>query len=278
MRIDGALAGAAERLREVSENARLDAEVLLARALDLPRSYLFAHPDELLDENTAARFREIVERRREGLPLAYLTGEKEFWSLSLAVGPAVLVPRPETELLVEVVLRDIPRGEPCRVADLGTGSGAIALAIAKERPACDIVATDASPAALDTARHNAARHGLANIEFLRGDWTEPLGSRRFDIIVSNPPYIRAGDPALHRLRFEPEEALVSGSDGLDAIRRLARETPPFLNDGGVLVLEHGADQRDHVAGLLAGEGWVDIECLTDLAGHPRVTRARRPTR
>jgi release factor glutamine methyltransferase len=278
VRIDAAVASAADRLAPVSESPRLDAELLLARALDLPRSYLYAHPDDVLDEAAAARFLKTVEQRLEGLPLAYITGEKEFWSLPLAVGPGALVPRPETELLVELALREIPRGSALSVADLGTGSGAIAIALASERPACRIVATDISAAALLIAKHNAAKHGLGNIEFVEGDWTTPLADRQFDLIVSNPPYVRIDDPALDELRFEPKVALASGSDGFDAIRTLARDCGRLLIPSGALMLEHGADQHDEVARILAAEGWSDIECFSDLAGRPRVTRASTLTR
>jgi release factor glutamine methyltransferase len=275
VRIDAAVASAADRLARVSESPRLDAELLLARALDLPRSYLYAHPDDVLDNAAAARFLKTVEQRLEGLPLAYITGEKEFWSLALAVGPGALVPRPETELLVELALREIPRGSALSVADLGTGSGAIAIALASERPACRIVATDISAAALLIAKHNAAKHGLGNIEFVEGDWTTPLADRQFDLIVSNPPYVRIDDPALDELRFEPKVALASGSDGFDAIRTLARDCGRLLIPSGALMLEHGADQHDDVARILAAEGWREIECFRDLAGRPRVTRGCR---
>jgi release factor glutamine methyltransferase len=273
MRIDAALAKATDRLGETSESPRLDADVLLARALDLPRSYLYAHPDDVLDEAAAARFFAAVEERAGGLPLAYITGEKEFWSLALAVGPGALVPRPETELLVELALREIPRRGRLSVLDLGTGSGAIAIVVAKERPQCRIVATDVSPAALTIARHNAARFGLGNIEFAEGNWTTPLAGERFDLILSNPPYVRSDDPVLDALRFEPTIALMSGRDGLDAIRTLARGCVSLLRPPGLLMLEHGADQHGDVAHILAAEGWTGIEYFRDFAGHPRVTRA-----
>jgi release factor glutamine methyltransferase len=274
VRIDAAVASAADRLAQVSESPRLDAELLLARALDLPRSYLYAHPEDVLDEAAAARFLETVELRLEGLPLAYITGEKEFWSLTLAIGPGALVPRPETELLVELALREMPRESSISVLDLGTGSGAIAIALASERPACRIVATDVSAAALLIAKHNAARHALGNIEFVEGDWTTPLTDRQFDLIVSNPPYVRADDPVLDELRFEPKVALASGRDGLDAIRTLARDCGRLLVPSGVLMLEHGTDQREEIARILAAEGWREIECFSDLAGRPRVAWCR----
>lgn len=275
MKIDVALENAREKLGTVSDSPRLDAEVLLARALDLPRSYLFAHPEESLDDASMKRFQQAVDQRQQGMPLSYITGEKEFWSLTLEVAPAVLVPRPETELLVELALREIPRNDAYSVLDLGTGSGAIAIALASERPACRFVASDSSPAALAVARHNAMKHGLANIEFLEGAWTAPVADQRFNLIVSNPPYVRAGDPGLSRLRFEPREALVAGKDGLDAIRTLARDCRRLLERGGPLLLEHGEEQQAEVAGILAGEGWTRIENFKDLSGLPRVTRAVR---
>ena len=273
MRIDTAVTNATDRLQPVSDSPRLDAELLLARALDLPRSYLYAHPDEILDDAAVARFFDAVEQRREGRPLAHITGEKEFWSLALDVGPAVLVPRPETELLVELALREIPRRSEYQVLDLGTGSGAIAVALASERPGSRFVATDASADALRIARHNASKHALGNIDFLEGDWTAPLGDQLFDIIVSNPPYVRDGDTALADLSFEPATALLAGSDGLDAIRVLARDCGRFLKPSGLLMVEHGADQPEDVARILEGRGWISIECFRDLSGRPRVTRA-----
>ena len=273
LRIDAIMASAREKLEQVSDSPRLDAEVLLARALDLPRSYLLAHPEEVLDEASVRRFLHAVEQRRQGLPMSYITGEREFWSLSLDVAPGVLVPRPETELLVELALREIPRSDEYHVLDLGTGSGAIAIALARERTTCRLVASDISPAALVIARHNAAKFGLANIEFVEGDWTAPVAGYRFDMIVSNPPYVRAGDPALADLRFEPQNALVAGDDGLDAIRALARDCLGLLKPRGSLLLEHGTEQQAEVAAVLAAEGWTGVECFRDLGGRPRVTRA-----
>jgi release factor glutamine methyltransferase len=277
VRIDAALASAIHTLEQASDSPRLDAEVLLARALDLPNSYLYAHPEDVLDDAAVRRYFSAVERRRAGSPLAYITGEKEFWSLTLAVGPGVLVPRPETELLVELALREIPRqGEYC-VLDLGTGSGAIAIALASERPNCRIVATDINGAALTIARQNARQHGVANIEFLEGDWTAAVADRsfgQFDLVVSNPPYVRAGDPVLEQLRYEPGSALIAGIDGLDAVRVLARDCGKLLKPNGLLILEHGADQREEVSAILAAGGWTGIECIRDHGGRPRTTSAR----
>ncbi len=275
LQISDVLEDARRRLEALSDSARLDAELLLARAIDMPRSYLFAHPEELLDELAVGRFREALDRRLAGEPMAYITGRREFWSLELMVTPATLVPRPETELLVDLALREIPRRAEWDILDLGTGSGAIAIAIARERPLSRVTATDVSTEALDVARQNARQLEIPNIEFLAGDWTEPVCARTFNIIVSNPPYVRADDAALDALHCEPRNALAAGADGLDAIRILARDCAALLERGGMLLVEHGADQRDSVAALLRAQGWTDIACHTDYAGLPRVTIARR---
>ena len=275
IRIDKALADATRRLESVSDSPRLDAELLLARAIDTTRSYLFAHPDDTLDGLAAERFEESLARRVDGEPMAYITGTREFWSLDLMVTPATLVPRPETEILVDLALREIPRRAEWRVLDLGTGSGAIALAIASERPLCAVTATDISAEALAVARQNAHQLALPNVEFLRGDWGEPVSGRTFHVIVSNPPYVEAGDAALKALHREPRSALAAGEDGLDAIRRLAADCEALLADSGVLLIEHGAGQKDRVSELLRQHGWTDIRCHADYAGLPRVTFARR---
>jgi len=275
LQISAILDDATERLTAVSDSARLDAELLLARAIDMPRSYLFAHPEEVLDELAVARFEAAIERRLAGEPMAYITGVREFWSLELMVTPATLVPRPETELLVDLALREIPRRAEWAILDLGTGSGAIAIAIARERPLARVTATDISAAALDVARQNARQLEIPNIEFLEGDWTAPVSGRRFDVIVSNPPYVRSDDAALEALHREPRSALAAGADGLDAIRTLARDCGALLEPGGALLIEHGAEQRDGVAAVLGEHGWYDVRCHNDYAGLPRVTMARR---
>jgi release factor glutamine methyltransferase len=274
LEISAILDDAARRLEAVSDSARLDAELLLARAIDMPRSYLFAHPEEPLDELAVARFEDALGRRLAGEPMAYITGVREFWSLELMVTPETLVPRPETEVLVDLALREIPRRAEWAILDLGTGSGAIAIAIAKERPLSRVTATDVSAAALDVARQNARQLEIPNIEFLEGDWTAPVRGRRFNVIVSNPPYVRADDEALEALRCEPRGALAAGDDGLDAIRVLARDCGALLEPDGVLLFEHGAEQQDSVAAVLREYGWIGIECHTDYAGLPRVTVAR----
>ena len=264
------------RLESVSESPRLDAEILLARAIDMPRSYLFAHPEDEPDAAAIERLQASVERRVAGEPMAYITGAREFWSLELLVTPATLVPRPETEILVERALREMPRKAALDVLDLGTGSGAVALAIANDRRMSRITAVDASEDALRVAELNARQLDLDNVTCLLGDWTEPVGDSNFDIVVSNPPYVADDDPALAKLRAEPLTALASGADGLDAIRRLVVDCVYVTKPGGWLMLEHGADQADAVAALLDDAGWIDIDCRPDYAGLPRVTSGRRP--
>ncbi len=268
------LATAATRLASVSDSARLDAEILVARSINMPRSYLFAHPEELLDTTSLQRLAETVDRRLSGEPMAYITGVKEFWSLELLVTSATLVPRPETELLVDLALREIPRDATWQVLDLGTGSGAIAVAIAGERPGCDITAVDSSIEALAIATQNVRRLDLPNVSCIQGDWAAPVADRSFRVILSNPPYVGDGDAALEALRAEPDLALASGPDGLDAIRRLARDCASIIDDDGLLILEHGNEQRLAVAEILESNGWRDIACFDDYAGNPRATSAR----
>jgi len=275
MRLDAAIADAVGRLSPITDSARLDAEILLCQTIDMPRSYLFAHPEDELDDLSRDRFEAIVQRRVQGEPMSYITGTREFWSHELLVSPATLVPRPETELLVELALREIPRKAEWEILDLGTGSGAIAISIGAERPLCTITATDISCDALAVARENVRQADLANVACLPGNWVEPVAEKRFNIIVSNPPYVREDDEVLNDLRFEPLSALASGEDGLNDIRVLATSCIPLLMDDGRLMLEHGADQKDDVAAILEEAGWRDIKCHNDLAGLPRVTVARR---
>ncbi|MGE4359923.1 MAG: peptide chain release factor N(5)-glutamine methyltransferase [Lysobacteraceae bacterium] len=271
-----ALGFARERLAG-SDSPRADADILLAHVLGRPRSYLLAWPERELTPEQWVVFRVLVERRARGEPVAYLTGSREFFGLEFAVSPAVLIPRPETELLVQAALERLPEG-PCRVADLGTGSGAIALAIAHERPGAQVVGVDVSPQALAVARANAERLGLANVSLRAGNWCQGLGEERFDMIVSNPPYIREADPHLGQgdVRFEPAMALASGADGLDAVRAIIACVPTHLLPGGWLLFEHGYDQAEEVAELMQEAGFVGVESLRDLLGHGRVTLGRLP--
>ena len=256
---------------------RIDAELLLLHVLGKPRSWLFGHDTDALDMGDVAAFEALIARREAGEPVAYLTGRRGFWTLDLAVTPATLIPRPETELLVERALERLPRDAAARIADLGTGSGAIALALAKERPRARVVATDASEAALAVARANAAENGIDNTEFRHGSWFAPLAGERFDLIASNPPYIEADDPHLGQgdLRFEPMSALASGGDGLDDLRVIVGEAPSHLVDGGWLLVEHGWKQGAAVRALFADAGFIDIETARDLEGRERVTLGRR---
>ena len=274
MRLDVAITDAVERLAPTSDSARLDAEILLCQTINMPRSYLFAHPEDELDALTRDRFEALLKRRLDGEPMSYITGTREFWSHELLVSPATLVPRPETELLVELALREIPREAEWQILDLGTGSGAIAISIAAERLMCAVTATDASAEALAVAAENVRQADLANVSCLEGSWTTPVTGREFNLIVSNPPYVRSDDAALQGLRFEPLSALASGKDGLDDIRILATDCSALLAEDGWLMLEHGADQKAEVADILDAAGWIDIACHNDLAGKPRVTVAR----
>ncbi len=254
---------------------RLDAELLLGHVLGCSRAALLAHPERPLTPVQENRFRALLGRRRRGEPLAYITGTKEFWSLTLNVTPDVLIPRPETETLVARALALAPAGN-CRIADLGTGSGAIALALASERSQACITATDESAAVLAMARDNARRLGLHGIRFLQGDWTGALGAARFDVIASNPPYVAAADPhwAQPELACEPETALLAGEDGLAALHAIIQAAPRHLRAGGWLVLEHGAGQAAAVENAFRRAGFQHIQTHRDLAGLPRVTGGR----
>ncbi len=256
---------------------RHEAEWLLMHALEVNRAWLFAHATDGVDAGLAKRFETLVERRLTGEPVAYIVGSRGFWDLDLLVTPDTLIPRPETELLVELALARLPVDRAPAVADLGTGSGAIALALARERPRARVLATDASDAALAVARENARRHGLTRVRFAHGDWLVPLGGERFALIASNPPYIEAADPHLGQgdLRFEPLSALASGVDGLDAIRTIVRGAPLHLDAGGWLLLEHGWNQGAAVRTLLENAGYGEVFTARDVEGRDRVSGGRR---
>ena len=255
-----------------------DAAILLAHALGRSRGWLFAHASDPVDAPAAERFLQLVQARASGEPVAYLVGHQGFWSLELAVSPATLIPRPETERLVELALERLPINTELRIADLGTGSGAIALALARERPAASVVATDASADALQIARANALRNRIGNVEFRHGDWLAPLAGERCALIASNPPYIALGDAHLAQgdLRFEPAMALSSGPDGLDALRTIARDAPACLLPRGWLLLEHGWEQGEAVRALLNAAGFVEIVTARDLEQRERISLGRRP--
>lgn len=273
--IRDALRRAAGNLEGRSESPRLDAELLFAHALQRTRAWLYANPDTALTPAQATACEALIEARRRGKPVAQLTGRREFWSLPLEVNEHTLVPRPETELLVETALGYIGDAEACRVLELGTGSGAIAVAIATERPGCAVTATDSSAPALAVATRNAGRHCPDRIAFHTGDWYAalPSGTALFDIIISNPPYIAAGETALtdRELAWEPQTALYSGIDGLDATRQIVAGAADWLKPGGRLLLEHGFAQHTAVTELLHNCDFEAVESVADLAGNPRVT-------
>jgi release factor glutamine methyltransferase len=254
---------------------RCEAEPLLRSVLGCERSHLLAHAEEAIDSSKARLAQDVFARRRAGEPIAYITGWREFYGIRLCVTPDVLIPRPETELLVELALERVAAASPARVLELGTGSGAIAVALARERPDLTVVATDISEAALAVARRNARDHGAA-IGFVNSDWFEALGPGRFDLIVSNPPYVAASDAHLERgdVRFEPRLALVGGEDGLTCIRRIAAHAQSRLRPGGWLLLEHGYDQKEHCVDLLLELGYAEVEDFKDLAGLPRACAGR----
>ena len=251
---------------------RLDAQLLLSHLLDRPRAWLLAHDDAKLTLEQRATLATWIARRRQDEPLAYIVGECEFRGLALHVSPAVLVPRPETELLVEWALECLVSAPEGSVVDLGTGSGAIALALKHARPQMHVCASDVSPAALDVARSNGRRHDL-EIEWQLGDWWAPLAGRRFALTVSNPPYVAGADPHLSALAHEPRAALTPEGDGLAALRRIALDAPPHLLPGAWLLLEHGHDQGPAVRGLLSAAGFANPQTRPDLAGLPRCSGA-----
>lgn len=271
------LADAATALPGVE--GRHEAELLLLHVLGKPRSWLFAHATDPVDTDAAQALHALLARRVAGEPVAYLLGQRGFWTLDLAVSPATLIPRPETELLVELALARLPADTALAVADLGTGSGAIALALASERPLAAVVATDFSVAALAVARANAVRNGLARVQFVAGSWFAPLQGMRFDLIASNPPYIASDDPHLQQgdLRHEPASALASGVDGLDDIRVIVAAAPAHLHRAGWLLIEHGWDQGEAVRALFAQAGFAQVRTERDLEQRDRVTLGCLPT-
>ncbi|MEP4485794.1 MAG: peptide chain release factor N(5)-glutamine methyltransferase [Halioglobus sp.] len=257
------------------DSARRDTEILLCHCLGKPRSWLYTWPEASVEEPALSTFNALQKARSEGQPIAYLTGEREFWSLTLKVNSHTLIPRPETEGLVEWALSlELP---PCsRVADLGTGSGAIALALASERPDWHLLAVDSSESALTVARENTDVHGLANVELLNSTWFERVGERSFDLIVSNPPYVDECDPHLGQgdVRFEPTSALVAEHNGFGDLQAIVNGSRRYLRNGGWLLLEHGYEQAATLRDLLQESGFSSVASHTDLAGHERITGGR----
>ncbi len=268
----------AAALEAASSSARLDAELLLGKATSLSRTALRMSPGRRVAADECAAYRSLLERRRRGEPVAYLLGTQDFWTLTLTVTPAVLIPRPETELVVERALLHLPAASTASALDLATGSGAIALAIAAERPHVAMLATDVSEAALDIARGNAGRLGLDRVQFRAGSWYDPVGPQRFALITSNPPYVAAGDPNLEPavLAHEPTIALLADGDGFAALEAIIAGAPSHLVPGGWLILEHGWQQAGRLRNLLELAGFRHVRSHADLAGHDRVTEGQWP--
>ncbi|OOZ17180.1 protein-(glutamine-N5) methyltransferase, release factor-specific [Solemya velum gill symbiont] len=273
MQVKELLQQATARLKEVTDTPALEARLLLAHLLDKSESWLIAWPEHQPTADQQARFEQLLEQRLQGKPIAHLLSHRSFWTLELKVTPDVLIPRPDTETVIETLLNLFDDQSRLRILDLGTGTGAIALALASERKQWEIHASDISDKALDVARENAARHHL-DIRFHQGSWFETIPDElRFDLLVSNPPYICENDPHLVQgdVRFEPQLALTSGPDGLNAIRQLVREAPAHLAPGGMLMFEHGYDQAEDVTQLFDSAGFNQIETSLDHGGNQRVT-------
>ncbi len=271
-----ALRQAGDQLQD-SDTPQLDAEVLLTHVLGKPRSHLHAWPETQLDAESLSRFETLVTQRATGKPVAHLTGRREFWSLDLEITEHTLIPRPDTELLVEKALELLPAGQSLRVLDAGTGSGAIALALAHERPHWQIFASDRSSACLVVARRNAARLGLGNVHFFAGNWCDAIADQSLDALISNPPYIAEQDPHLAKgdVRFEPRSALTAGTDGLDDLNCLAKAASRVLKPSGLILLEHGFEQARSAHKLLKSNDLKDSTSALDLSGHERVSYARK---
>jgi len=275
--ISDALHTATLLLERTSASARLDAELLLEYVTGLSRTDFRTAPERALPAAAGWSFQQLIRRRLQGEPVAYIRGQQEFWSLLLEVSPAVLIPRPETELVVERTLA-LLRPDAKEMADLGTGSGAIALAVASERPSLQVTAVDTSADALQVAGRNAARLQLHNVSFERGSWFAPLAGRRFDVVAANPPYIARGDTHLAAdvSRFEPQIALIAGATGLEAIDQIVAQAGAYLQPGGWLILEHGWTQAGAVRERLVRSGFAHVRSHADLAGHERVTEGSLP--
>ena len=271
-----ALDQATTLLTSTSPSARLDAELLLAKILNKSRTYFYSHPEAILTMIQQEQYQQIIKQRTAGQPIAYLTGTREFWSLPLKVSQDTLIPRPETELLVELTLTLLPNA-PATVLDLGTGSGAIACALASERPDWQLLAVDKSQTALHVAYHNATQLGLHNLNVLCSNWFESIPKQLFHVIISNPPYIADNDPHLSQgdVRFEPRDALSSGDQGLDALNHIIEQSPEWLIPGGLLLLEHGFEQGSVVTSMLRKNGFEQVQCWKDWQGHDRVSGGQR---
>ncbi len=277
MNIQQTLQQASQSLAESSPSATLDAQVLLTFVLQCNSAHLLAWPEKNLSKEQQTHYQQLLQQRHEGIPVAHLTGLREFWSLNFSVNNSTLIPRPETETLVEYILTKFNREDNLTLLDMGTGSGAIAIAIASEKPDWNIFASDISKRALHLARQNSDFHQTDNITFINSNWFENIRQNDFDIIVSNPPYIADNDPHLQQgdVRFEPQSALTSGAGGMDDIEHLCLHATNHLKDDGWLIVEHGYDQKQPVADCFAKNGFTEIEQKQDLSGHTRMTAGKR---
>lgn len=276
--IQQCLRSGVQRLQPDSDSAQLDAEILLAHAIQQNRTYLRTWPERSLTDTQLHQFENLISQRERGVPIAHLVGYKDFWKHTFLVSKDVLIPRPETELLIEQALQFCPAEQTCLIADLGTGSGAIALSLALERPQCTVHATDASAKALALAQRNAIQLGADSVQFHLSNWFDDFDVDELDLIVSNPPYIAPDDPHLHTgdVRFEPRQALVAENQGLSDLKQIIDQAWDRLKFGGRLMLEHGYDQSEAVQTLMAQRGYIEINTIYDLQGHPRVTSGQRP--
>lgn len=276
MQIKSALDWAKQELSDIQDSAQLDAEILLSYTLQKDRSFLYTWPEKNISSEQLQQFQDSAHKRKSGIPIAYILGCKEFWSINLNVRSDTLIPRPETELLVEHALNLIPKNESWNIADLGTGCGAIALAIASERKQCQLTATDNSLAALDVAINNAAINNINTVCFSQSNWFEALSEQQFNMIISNPPYVAEQDPLLSQgdVRYEPSSALTSGQDGLDDIRLIIKNAGVHLILDGWLLLEHGFEQHQQVQQIFTDCNYKNITTKKDLSGHPRITFAQ----
>ena len=277
MNIQQALQQASKDLSESSPSAMLDAQVLLTHVLQCNSAHLAAWPEKALSDDQYADYLRLVKQRRQGTPVAHLTGSREFWSLDFSVDNSTLIPRPETETLVEYLLDNFASRENLKLLDMGTGTGAIAISIAKEKPDWEIVASDISEQALKLARQNSSHHDTDNVSLIQSDWFENIGQKNFDIIISNPPYIASDDPhlTLGDVRFEPESALSSGATGMDDIEHICSHAKEYLLKNGWLIVEHGYNQKQQVADCFSRNGFTEITQQQDLSGHTRMTAGKK---
>ncbi len=271
--ISTTLSNAIQQLGTTSDSADLDAEVLLSHVLNKPRSHLRAWPEKILSSQQTQHYQQLIEQRYSGMPVAYLTGQREFWSRDFMVSPDVLIPRPDTELLIELSLNLLKHKPNARVLDLGTGSGIIAITLAAERPGLTVFATDICAKALSIAKNNATKHRVNNVHFLQSNWFNAIERSTFDLIISNPPYIKENDPHLSEgdVRFEPEQALTAAESGLKDIKLITKHGRNYLKPDATLLIEHGYDQQTSVQNIFNMFNFENIKTHPDLAGHPRVT-------